>query len=156
MTLREAVLAAIEQPASALLPDVATPAEVIEQQAALPRFSSLWPALADACENAVLAACTQDAEYAQAAAAVLEESDFDLLWRRRVWSAVVALLARGQAPDLLALLARLGAGDCDRLQAALYHSPNAWAFDALGTVKAGGAYRRLLLLAGEQVRSESE
>ena len=154
MPLRESVLATIEQTAPAPV-EIATPLGVVVQQAELGPSQSIWSPLADMCENAVLVACTQSAEYAQVAAGQLQVSDFDLAWRQEIWRAMVTLLDRGQRPVLTALLGRVRWLAYDRLVDAITHTPNPYTYDYLGTVKAGGDYRRMLATAGETIAREA-
>lgn len=82
---------------------------------------------ADLAENAVLAGCCRNAEYAADALSRLTAGDFDLEWRQTVFAAMVRLNERGDRISTAALYPLLGSALWDRLAQATEGSwQNQW------------------------------
>jgi hypothetical protein len=98
---------------------------------------------ADLAENAVLAGCCRNADYAADALSRLTAGDFDLEWRQTVWQAMVRLSERGERISSAALYPLLGGPLWERLVSATAHedTPNPHLTDFVAEV-AGWAERR--------------
>ena len=79
---------------------------------------------ADLAEDAVLAGCCRNAEYAADALSRLTAGDFDLEWRQTVWQAMVRLNERGERISSTALYPLLGGPLWHRLARATANARN--------------------------------
>jgi replicative DNA helicase len=98
--------------------------------------------LTSIAEDAVLAGCCRNAEYATDAMSRLTAADFDLEWRQTVWQEMVRLNERGESIGSAVLYPYLGPALWDRLAGATASARNPHRRDWVAMVKHTAEIRR--------------